>query len=158
MDIIGANTFVEIEGISNIPAKIDTGAKSSSLHTDYVSILEDGTLSFGFFGNDIRTKDYKVVLIRSSNGEEQLRYRTSVTIKIAGRKIRTMVTLADRSKNDFPVLIGSRAIKNKFLVDVSKADIVYEKKPKLTYLNEELRNNPFKFHQKYIKSNQERKK
>lgn len=158
MDIVGANTFVEIEGISNIPAKIDTGADSSSLHAEDIFVSENGVLSFKFFGKKIETKNFRVAIVRSSNGEEQIRYRTPLSLKIAGRKIRAIFTLTNRSKNNFPVLIGRKTIKNKFVVDVSKKEIPHIKNPGTKKLNEELKENPFKFHQKYIKSNQERKK
>jgi len=62
-----------------------------------------------------------------------------------------MFTLADRSKNNFPVLIGRKTLKGKFLVDVSKMSVEKSSNPKTPGLNRELAENPYEFHQKYLK-------
>ena len=154
--VIGANALVEIEGIKNIPAKIDTGADSSSIHATSIAISEAGILSFKIFNKEISTKDFKATIVRNSTGEEQVRYRTPLSLKINNKKIRAMFTLTNRAKNNFPVLIGRRTIKNKFVVDVSYKEITTAKNPVTKKLNQELQKNPFKFHQKYIKSNEEK--
>ena len=156
LEVIGANALVEIEGIKNIPAKIDTGADSSSIHATSIAISEAGILSFKIFNKEISTKDFKATIVRNSTGEEQVRYRTPLSLKINNKKIRAMFTLTNRAKNNFPVLIGRRTIKNKFVVDVSYKEITTTKNPVTKKLNQELQKNPFKFHQKYIKSNEEK--
>ena len=153
LEIIGANTFVDIEGVKNIPAKIDTGADSSSVHAENISVSEDGTLTFEIFGKKLSTKDFKVAVVRSSNGDEEIRYRAPLSVKIGKKKIKSFFSLSDRSKNIFPVLIGRKTIKNKFIVDVSREEFRPEKHQKTPHLNKELSENPFKFHQKYVKSN-----
>lgn len=155
LETIGANVFVSIEGVENIPAKIDTGADSSSLHAEKISVSEDGVLSFVIFGKKISTKNFKVAVVRSSNGDESIRYRTPLSLKLGSKTIKASFSLSDRSKNNFPVLIGRRTIKNKFIVDVSRSEIDSKKIPSTKVLNQELKKNPFKFHQKYIKSSQE---
>ncbi len=152
-EIIGANTFVSIEGVEGIPAKIDTGADSSSVHAENINVSKEGILSFEIFGKKVERKSYKVAIVRSSNGEEQIRYRAKLSIKIGSKKINATFSLSDRSKNHFPVLIGRKTIKNKFIVDVSQEEIRPEKHHKTPHLNKELSENPFKFHQKYVKSN-----
>lgn len=155
-EIIGANTFIEIEGIKNIPAKIDTGADSSSVHAENISVSEDGTLTFEIFGKKISTKDFKVAIVRSSNGDEEIRYRAPLSVKIGKKKIKSFFSLSDRSKNIFPVLIGRKTIKNKFVVDVSKVEVEKKEHSRSLKLNSELRKNPFKFHQKYKKKENKR--
>ena len=151
LEIIGANTFVAIEGIENIPAKIDTGADSSSVHVDNISVSKDGTLSFELFGKKIERKEFRAVVVRSSNGEEEIRFRAPLSVKIGSKKIKAFFTLANREKNDFPVLIGRKTIKNKFIVDVSEREIPLKKRLRSKRLNQELQKNPYEFHQKYIK-------
>ena len=150
LEIIGSNTFVEIEGIKNIPAKIDTGADSSSVHVENISMDRDGILSFDLFGKKISTSDYKVGIIRSSNGDEELRYRAKLSLKLGTKRIKATFSLSDRSKNNFPVLIGRRTINKKFLVDVSNREIQTQKHPHTKHYNRELRENPFEFHKKYV--------
>lgn len=153
LPIIGANTLVSIEGVSGIPAKIDTGADSSSVHVENIDMSESGVLSFNLLkksGKIIETTDYKVAVVRSSNGSEELRYRAPLSLELGGKKIRATFSLSDRSKNNFPVLIGRKTIKGKFLVDVSEKDLTVEKNPKTPHFNKELRENPYEFHKKYV--------
>lgn len=159
LPIIGKNELVKIGGRVDVPAKIDTGADSSSVWATNVKIKKDGTLTFCLFGEGspfyngkiFKRTDYKVVVVRSATGEEQIRYRTHFPVTIAGKTIRTLFNLSDRSKNNYPILIGRRSISNKFLVDVSKSTIDYPKNPKTNSLNAELRADPHAFYRKYSK-------
>lgn len=159
LDIIGGTALVTIGDYKNIPAKIDTGADSTSIWASNIQIDKNDNLNFTLFapgskfytGEFLICKEYKATVIRSSNGDEEVRYRTRLPFVINGRKITTPVTLADRSKNHFPILIGRKTLRNKFLVDVSKSEVERPKpNPKNTKLNEELEKNPQKFHKKYI--------
>lgn len=158
-DIIGTNALIRVERVSNVPAKIDTGADSSSVWASNIQVTKDGILEFSLFGPEsplytgqiLRRKDYKVAVVRSSNGAEQIRYRTHITLTIGGRRVVAFCTLSDRTANNFPVLIGRRTIKNRFIVDVSKRDLTNPpKNPKSRTLNQEFVRDPYKFHQKYI--------
>lgn len=110
-----------------VPAKIDTGAFSSAIWASDIKVKNQalefklfGPTSRFYTGKTIRHKDFRTVRVKSSNGQSEIRYSTHLSIKIAGRRIRATFTLADRSRNRYPILIGRRAIKNKFLVDVNK--------------------------------------
>lgn len=157
--IIGSTEYVEVEDVKNIPAKIDTGADSSSIWASDIAVEKDGTLSFKLFdkqsplytGQPIERKDYRVKIVRSSNGDEEIRYQVGLSLSVRGKKIRAMFTLADRSKNNFPILIGRRTLKGKFLVDVSKRSVEKQSNPKTPHLNQELKENPYEFHKKYVK-------
>lgn len=152
--------LVSIGGRDNIPAKIDTGADSSSVWVSHLRVDKNGILKFRLFGETspfyngkvVKRKDYKVAVVRSATGEEQVRYRTYFTLRISGKKIKVLFNLSDRSNNNFPVLIGRRSISNKFLVDVSKAEVKHPpKNPKTKPLLKELKKNPRKFYKKYSK-------
>lgn len=155
---IGSTMLVSIGGRDNIPAKIDTGADSSSIWVSHLRVDKDGVLKFRLFGEDspfyngkvIKRKEFKVAVVRSATGEEQVRYRTYFTLKISGKKIKVLFNLSDRSNNNFPVLIGRRSISGKFLVDVSKAEVERPpKNPRTEPLMKELQENPYKFYKKY---------
>ena len=156
--IIGSTEFVNFgERAQKVSAKIDTGADSSAVWASNIRIDKDGVLKFSLFGEGspyydgkiFKRTDYSVARVRSSSGHEQIRYRTHFWVKLGGRKIKMLMNLSDRSKNEFPVLIGRRSISGKFLVDVSRKN-VRRKKPSVTSsLNEEVKLNPYEFYKKY---------
>ena len=159
LSIIGSTEYVEIAGIKNIPAKVDTGADSSAIWASSINMQEDGALTFCLFGQKsplytgerLKTTDYTARVIRSSHGDEQIRYRVSLPVTISGQTFKTTFTLANRSRNNFPVLIGRRTIEGKYLVDVSKTNVIRRSNPKTTNLNQERKADLYEFHQKYIK-------
>lgn len=161
LTIIGNNALVSIAGIKNIPAKVDTGADSSSLWASDIKVGPDGILRFKllgpesslYSGEEITTKDYSVQQVRNSTGDVKVRYRVTLAMKVKDRNILTSFTLADRSHNRFPVLIGRRTLQNKFLVDVSKVSVPRPATFQNEALNNELQNDPEAFHQKYMENN-----
>ncbi len=162
--IIGRNTLVEFIGYaSNVPAKVDTGADSSSLWVSNLFVDEDHKLHFVLFdvisphyiGQEIITDDFSVSKVRSSTGHLQIRYRTHFSVVIGGRKLRTAFTLADRSVNAFPVLIGRRTLLNRFLVDVSQSEYSHQRPKRTMDLNKEHVKDPHAFYKKYHLNNDE---
>ena len=87
----------------------------------------------------------------SAMGQEQIRYRVHLPIKINGRTINVLFSLSDRSRNSFPILIGRRTLQGKFVVDVSLPDVDCEIRPKQKLDLDEFKKNPYKFHKKYMK-------
>lgn len=158
LPIIGNSVRIKVAGISGIPAKIDTGATISSIWASDIRLTSDNRLEFSLFapespfytGERISVDDFKARNVRNSTGHEDVRYLVTLPTTIKGKKIRVSFTLADRSRNDFPVLIGRRALKGKFLVDVSKLGVPYPPRPINGLLNQELAANPQKFHKKYM--------
>lgn len=112
-------------GFVHVPAKVDTGAKTSAIWATNVH-ERDGGLAFTLFGPEspLYTGEehfaprFEQVTVASSIGAEQDRYKVVMLAKIRGKKIRASFTLADRSKQAYPVLIGRNALRGKFLVDV----------------------------------------
>ena len=159
LPIIGSTEFVEIAGIKKIPAKIDTGADTSAIWASSINMDENGNLSFVLFdqssplytGERITTLDYCIKKVRSSHGDQQIRYRVKLPIEIGEKTFETTFTLANRSRNNFPVLIGRHTLDGNFLVDVSKSAIERPKNPGIIRLNQELEKNPYEFHKKYFK-------
>lgn len=158
LKIIGNSVKIKITDIEKIPAKIDTGATISSVWASHINITPDNQLEFCLFapasplytGKKITTSEYSVRKVRNSTGHEEIRYMATLPSVIRGKKIRVTYTLADRSKNDFPVLIGRRALLGKFLVDVSKLGVPYKERAINQQLKRELASDPQKFHQKYM--------
>ena len=49
LGIIGSSERITIAGIENVPAKIDTGADSSSVWASHIRVTRDGILKFRLF-------------------------------------------------------------------------------------------------------------
>lgn len=160
LPIIGSIALVSIGGRENVPAKIDTGADSSSVWVSHLRVDKDGILKFRFFGENspfyngkvVKRKEYKVAVVRSATGQEQIRYRAYFTVGIGGRKIKMLLNLSDRGNNNFPVLIGRRSISGKFLVDVSKQEAPRPpRNPKTKSIMEEMKKDPYQFYKQAVK-------
>jgi len=120
-------------GIKKVTAKIDTGAYSSTLHAEniHVSTDENGlsVLTFDIHPSDlletvnndtrmIRTHDFFMQRVRSSNGQVQERYSIKTPITIEKRRFMAVITLSDRSAMGYPLLIGRKMLRSRFIVNV----------------------------------------
>lgn len=125
--IIGRSDVISFPelGFESVPARIDTGARTSSVWATGIR-EKDGELEYVLFGKNSplytgvkhKTKEYVLRAVASSTGHVQQRYVVKILLDIGGRKIRASFTLANRSKQVYPVLIGRRVLSGKFLVDV----------------------------------------
>ncbi len=116
-----------------VPAKVDTGAFRSSIHATHIKLLahdDKPVLKCKLLGHpcspesiDFETENFSTVDVRSSNGQIETRFETELMIVIDGQEFKTSFSLANRSRNVFPILIGRRAIHKRFLVDISKAGV-----------------------------------
>lgn len=158
--VVGRNESVDFARFArNVPAKIDTGADSSSVWVSDVRVDKNGVLRFSLFGEGspfytgktLKREQYKVAMVRSASGHEQIRYRTQLSLRLGGKRIRAMFNLSDRSQNKFPVLIGRRTLSGKFIVDVEKAKYTDPDKTITQELNGRLIEDPYTFYKKYYK-------
>ncbi len=119
-------------GISAIKAKIDTGARSSSLHAFDISAIEvngEPWVEFKVHPQQHETvefvtcrapiKDYRQVT--DSGGHRSMRYVIETSICIGGEQFLAEMTLADRSQMLFRMLLGRTAMKNRYTVDPSRS-------------------------------------
>jgi hypothetical protein len=137
MQILGRSDRVDLPGLGleNIHAKIDTGAYTSSLHCSSAKVV-NGQLEFVLLDEEhpeftgMKFKMYKFTQreVKNSSGEAELRYIIRTTIKLFNRKIRAEFSLSDREKLRFPVLLGRKILRNRFLIDVTKKDLYYNTK------------------------------
>ena len=160
LNIIGPVELVDVVDVKKVPAKIDTGADTSSIWASDIDMKKDGTLVFKLFGpkssyytgSSIEMTEYKARIVRSSHGDTQIRYQVKLPIVLGSESFETTFNLSHRSRNSLPILIGRHTIEGRFLVDVSKTSVERPKKPSSIKLNQELSENPYEFHQKYIKN------
>lgn len=162
LDIIGRSATVKSSYFKEpVKARVDTGARTSSIWASNIYVDRGNMLNFTLFdpssplydGKNHRHKDFKVAVVRNSTGQEEIRYRTTIPVEISGRKIRASFNLSNRSCNNHPILIGRRTLNKKFLVDPSSYEAGHSSQtPKHVHeraLNQELSENPYQFHQKY---------
>lgn len=133
--IIGRSESIDIiKAGSNIPAKIDTGAFWSAIHSSNVRIVKnkDGrqVLKATLLGHplhpeayDMEFADFENLVITNSFGQQENRYGVKLRVKLGPKVVTTVFTLADRSKNFFPILVGRTLLKRRFLVDVATSGI-----------------------------------
>ena len=113
--------------IQKIKAKVDTGAKTSSLHADNRVFYKRGLNEFVKFNirsgkqksETCKAKVLERRKVKSSNGQSELRPVILTTVRLLGESWKTEITLADRSEMNFPMLLGRESISGKFLVDTS---------------------------------------
>ena len=116
-----------------VRAKIDTGAKTSSLHC--MTIKPDGNGSVKFIVLDERNKKFtgkfitkkitRIADVKSSNGTVQKRYFIQTPIIVYGKTYTMELSLSFRGSMKFPLLIGRELIQQGFLVDVTKTDLSF---------------------------------
>lgn len=114
-------------GVKDIPAKVDTGAFTGSIHCHSIKMFKtaSGKRRLRFIPIDGSHKEqvaekFKRIPVTSSNGRTEYRYAVYTTVTIAGETYPIRLTLAKRAAMRYPVLIGRRFLKkHKIMVDVS---------------------------------------
>ena len=138
--IIGRTEMVSFPelGIESIEAKIDTGAYSSAIHAPKIWIEKEQNQEVLYFQllnknstetsiNIFKTKSFYQKKVRSSNGRLEKRYIIKTKLILGGKIRITHLSLTNREKMNFPVLIGRRVLSNRFLVDVSIPKVIQSK-------------------------------
>lgn len=126
--IIGRREVVDFPelGLYGIIAKIDTGAYTTALHCHDIR-EENGVLYFKLLDpthpeytmTEKKFTTYFQKEIKNSFGEVEKRYIIKTIIKIGRKRIKSVISLTDRGTMRYPVLIGRKLLKNKFIVDVA---------------------------------------
>src|SRR6056297_2096910 len=146
LPIIGWREWLSLPelGIKYIKAKIDSGARSSSLHAFDTEFFErDGEQWVRFKVNPVQRNESRVVetaarvfdsrSIRSSSGESQVRPVIVTPLQLLGERFDIELTLADRNQMGFRMLLGREAFRRRFLIDPGKSylgGVPKKRKPK----------------------------
>lgn len=141
--IIGRKDKIDLPKmrLSDIDAKIDTGAYTSAIHCHNIKIVEKDEKKYVSFNlldpshPKYNEKRYRMLLhskkrIKNSFGKSEERCIVKTYITLFGEKYEFEFSLSDRSKMDYPVLIGRKLLKKGFVVDVSKSNLSYKHKVK----------------------------
>lgn len=127
---IGATELVDFPelGWTAVSARVDTGAATSSIHCSDVALVNEGDQIILQFSLDSKhgaprrtfsVVDFKDTLVKNSFGQIEHRYVIKTPVIVLGKKVMTQFSLADRKKMRFPVLLGRKLLKGRFVVDVA---------------------------------------
>jgi hypothetical protein len=119
-------------GIPKIKAKLDTGARTSSLHAfDVHHFTRDGVEMVRFNVHPIQRNSRTVIVaealrvdtrtVRSSSGHETHRDVIRADIEMLGQRWPIEITLARRDTMGFRLLLGRQALRGRFLVDPGRS-------------------------------------
>ncbi len=125
-----AKEKVSLGGVENVallpwgvimPARIDTGAATSSLDARNIAI-KGNEVEFNlppqYGGRKIRLPLLKVKTVKSAEAKDR-RPVVMVEFCIGPKRIRTRVNLNDRSNVKYPILIGRNTLMHDFVVECS---------------------------------------
>jgi len=127
--VIGWREWVGLPeiGLDAVKAKVDTGARSSSLHVEGVEEhVRDGrvwlrfALATGRRGQPLVTCEAPALDRRDvadSGGHITRRWFIRTALRIAGREWHAEINLTDRRNMLFPMLLGRTALSGRFRVD-----------------------------------------
>lgn len=118
--------------ISDLHAKIDTGARTSALHVENLQILGHGYVKFDVILSrkyrhrrvHVRERVTKWAKVRSSTGHYTMRCFVKTTIRLGYIEKEIELSLISRERMQFRMLIGREALQKDFLVDVSKRRVL----------------------------------
>jgi hypothetical protein len=130
-------------GIIRLKAKVDTGARTSTLHVDSLAVLEvfaDGSeLVEIAFGPNRRRPEARVrtrarvlkrVRVVDSGGHPEVRPVIETEMVLGPVRKKILVTLTDRSGMLFRMILGRKALEGDFRVDVAGKYLLREWHPR----------------------------
>lgn len=107
-------------GLGKIKAKVDTGARSSSLHAEQIEVLDvDGRRRVRFTTRSGRVCEadlHDMRTVKSSTGHVQDRYFIRTRIVMGQRSWPIDLSLTSRTRMKFGMLLGREAMKNGIIV------------------------------------------
>jgi len=134
LPVIGWREWVGLPdfGIRHIKVKVDTGARSSSLHAfDLQEFERDGEKWVRFQVHPVQRKKDRTVTVeakvleyrsvRSSSGKASMRPVIVTNVTLLGITWPVELTLASRDEMGFRMLLGRTAFRRRFLVDAGRS-------------------------------------
>lgn len=132
---IGWKEYLDLPdmGIFRLKAKVDTGARTSALHVDSLTVVEtlpDGTeIAELEIGVDRRRPERRVATrvallgrlrVKDSGGHPELRPYIETELALGPVRKRIRLTLTDRSGMLFRMILARKALEGDFVVDTSR--------------------------------------
>lgn len=119
-------------GVGWIKAKLDTGARTLSVHAfDIAETERDGAPWVTFWVHPWQATDEDAVEascpvldvreVRSSSGHSEQRFVVPMRLALVGREVVAEVTLSNRDEMGFRMLVGREALRQGYVVDPSRS-------------------------------------
>ncbi len=134
--IIGRREIANLPefGLKDVDVKIDSGAYSSSIHIAHCKEVERDNKKMlevvfldqkhpSFVNKMYYFEEFRIKKVKSSTGQEQLRYFIYCIIELLGRKIKTEFSLTKRKGMRYPILIGRKLLNKRFIIDTSLVNV-----------------------------------
>lgn len=132
--VIGWREWVALPALLDLPikAKIDSGARTSSVHSFGTRRFSEGGAPWvEFLLHPIQRVNLPEIAcvapikderwVRSSNGESEKRIVVETLARLGAVDWRIELTLADRDVMGFRMLLGREAIRRRFLIDPGRS-------------------------------------
>ncbi len=127
--LLGQTEYITLlPGHIRLPARIDTGATTSSLHAlDIRKFERDGKkwVRFKLVRPDGRKVEMerpwvRTIEVKRHGTKQQVRPVVNLEVIIGPLRLRTQFSLTDRSQFKYPVLIGRSLLEGRAIVDVNR--------------------------------------
>jgi hypothetical protein len=136
--LIGWNEYVEIPawGIRRLRAKVDTGARSSALHVENIVELPRQRVRFDVVLHRLK-RDRRVSVttrivrrgrVRSSTGHYESRIFVIAPVRIGPVEREIELSLVDRERMIFRMLLGRTALAGSFLIDPAHSHLLHPRR------------------------------
>lgn len=115
-----------------MPARIDTGATTSSVDAQNINKFERDGKSWVKFSiknrktgkiTELESQIIRIVKIKGHGGESKMRTVTKLKMKLGAVTLASEFSLTDRSSFEYPILIGRNVLDGSFIVDVSRKNV-----------------------------------
>jgi len=143
LTVIGRRDRIDLPGLGfrNLKAKVDTGAFGCAIHCSRIEVAKrDGKMQLSFvlldpdhplYVDEVHwAEDFREKKVKSSSGAAEHRYIITTPVVIFGKRFNTDFSLTDRSDMKYPILLGRKFLRKRFLVDVRFRDLSYKRKRK----------------------------
>lgn len=139
--VVGWREWVSLPelNIKRIKAKIDSGARSSSLHAFDVEVFYRRSRQLVRFGvHPLQRNTRKTVTaeaevldfrkVKSSGGHETFRPVILTDLELHGQRWQIELTLANRDEMGFRMLLGRQALRRRFVIDPGSSYVTGDRK------------------------------
>ena len=134
--LIGRRDYANLPGfgLNNVEVKVDSGAYTSSIHVSRCQEINAGEQKClevifldeqhpAYSGKPIRFTEFRINKVKSSTGQEQIRYFIKGRIELLGRKFTTEFSLTERRGMRYPILLGRKVLNKRFIIDTSLVNL-----------------------------------
>ncbi|MDH3226905.1 MAG: ATP-dependent zinc protease [Thermoleophilia bacterium] len=127
-------------GVLRIKAKVDTGARTSTLHAFGLELFDRNDDEWARFSIHPRQRSTEAAVtveapvsgwkrVRSSNGQSEHRPVLLTPVGLLGREWPIELTLSNRDQMGFRMLLGRQAVRRRFLVDPGRSYVANRRLP-----------------------------